>query len=85
MLHVAGSPDVVKLKNKKCQIVCENCTFVRHGIIHLVSTQNFPKSLHLLHPDTHLRVIIYVGVSGGKKCFSWSAYEVNGLSPRFHC
>ena len=34
------------------------------GFIHLVRTQNFPKSQHFLHPDTHT----YMCVSGGKKC-----------------
>ena len=34
------------------------------GIIHLVRTQNFPKHLHFLTPDTHTLVF----VSGVKKC-----------------
>ena len=34
------------------------------GIIHLVSSQNFPNNHHFLPPDTHK----YVGVSVGKKC-----------------
>ena len=34
------------------------------GIIHLVSTQNFPKNLHFATPDRHT----YVCISGGKKC-----------------
>ena len=35
-----------------------------YGIIHLVSSQNFPKNWHFLLPDTHT----YVSVSQGKKC-----------------
>ena len=34
------------------------------GVIHLVSTQNFPKNSNFLTPDTHT----HLSVSDGKKC-----------------
>ena len=47
------------------------------GCIHKLRTQNFPKNLHFLHPDTHT----YVCVSGGRnlKLSGKFAYVLNGL------
>ena len=44
-----------------------------NGIIHVVRTQNFPKSWHFLPPDTHT----YICVSGGKKCYFFGKFCVH--------
>ena len=53
------------LSSKEHQNVVKHSNYL--GIIHLVSTQNFPKKLYFLPPDT----LTYVCVSGGKKCKFW--------------